>query len=108
MRNLSAIILAAGKGSRMKSNKAKVTFPLAGKSMVQRVVDTALKVDCSKIAVIVGFQKQSVSDCITPDERLEYVEQTEQLGTGHAVMCAKDAFEGLDTDVLILCGDVPL
>jgi bifunctional UDP-N-acetylglucosamine pyrophosphorylase/glucosamine-1-phosphate N-acetyltransferase len=108
LKNLSAIILAAGKGSRMKSNKAKVTFPLAGKSMVQRVVDTALKVDCSKIAVIVGFQKQSVIDCISPDERLEYVEQTEQLGTGHAVMCAKDAFEGLDTDVLILCGDVPL
>ena len=47
-------------------------------------------------------------DCITADERLQYVEQTEQLGTGHAVMCAKDAFEGMDADLLILCGDVPL
>ncbi len=92
----------------MKSDKAKVIFPIAGKAMVQRVVDTALKVDCSKIVIVVGHMKESVMDCITKDKRIEYVEQTQQLGTGHAVICAQDSFENLDVDVLILCGDVPL
>ena len=108
MRPLSAIILAAGKGTRMKSSRAKVTFPIAGKPMVQRVVNTALAVDCHKIAVVIGYLKESVIACLEEDDRLIFVEQTEQLGTGHAVTCAKEAFEHEDSDVLILCGDVPL
>ncbi|NLK49615.1 MAG: bifunctional N-acetylglucosamine-1-phosphate uridyltransferase/glucosamine-1-phosphate acetyltransferase [Candidatus Cloacimonetes bacterium] len=108
MRPLSAIILAAGKGTRMKSSMAKVMFPIAGKPMIERVVNTALAVDCHKIAVVVGHQKESVIQLLEADERIEFVEQAEQLGTGHAVMCAADAFQGDDGDVLILCGDVPL
>lgn len=108
MRSLSAIILAAGKGTRMKSSRAKVTFPIAGKAMVQRVVNTALAVDCNKIAVVIGYLRESVIACLEEDERLAFVVQTEQLGTGHAVMCCEDALRDEDTDVLILCGDVPL
>jgi len=108
MRPLAAIILAAGKGTRMKSERAKVTFPLSDKAMVQRVVDTALAVDCAKISVVVGWKKDTVIASVEDDPRLDYVEQTEQLGTGHAVQMAAESFEDFDGDVLILCGDVPL
>jgi len=108
MKPLAAIILAAGKGTRMKSSRAKVTFPIAGKPMVQRVVNTALAVDCNKIAIVIGYLKESVIGCLEEDDRLVFVEQTEQLGTGHAVMCTEDALKDDAGDVLILCGDVPL
>ncbi|HOZ00723.1 MAG TPA: NTP transferase domain-containing protein [Candidatus Syntrophosphaera sp.] len=108
MTSLAAIILAAGKGTRMKSERAKVTFPLAGKAMIQRVVDTALQAACDRIYVVVGYQKDSVLACLEEDKRLEFVEQNEQLGTGHAVMMAEPAFDTSARDVLILCGDVPL
>lgn len=108
MNALAAIILAAGKGTRMKSNRAKVTFPIAGKPMVQRVVNSAVKINCEKIAVVVGYQKEAVIGCLEDDDRLEFIEQTEQLGTGHAVMITESSFKDFDGDVLILCGDVPL
>ncbi len=108
MSALAAIILAAGKGTRMRSNRAKVTFPIAGKPMVQRVVDTAIKINCDKIAVVVGYQKESVMACLEDDDRLEFIEQKEQLGTGHAVMITEPSFNGFSGDVFILCGDVPL
>lgn len=108
MKPLAAIVLAAGKGTRMKSERAKVTFPIADKAMVQRVVDTALALDCEKILVVVGWKKETVIGALDDDERLDFVEQTEQLGTGHAVQMAARAFSGFSGDVLILCGDVPL
>lgn len=108
MSSIAAIILAAGKGTRMKSSRAKVTFPIADKPMLQRVVDTAVKLKCSKIAVVVGYQKESVIACLEEDERLEFIEQTEQLGTGHAVSICEENFSGFDGDIIILCGDVPL
>lgn len=108
MTNLAAIILAAGKGTRMRSQRAKVTFPIAGKPMIQRVVESAIQVDCSQIIVVVGYQKESVIASISVDKDLEFVEQIEQLGTGHAVMMAEPVFTDLGQDVLILCGDVPL
>ncbi|MCB5285465.1 MAG: NTP transferase domain-containing protein [Candidatus Cloacimonetes bacterium] len=104
----AALILAAGKGTRMKSNRAKVTFPIADKPMVQRVADSASKAGCARICVVVGYQKESVIACLENDKRLEFVEQTEQLGTGHAVMMARPLFTDPDQDVLILSGDVPL
>lgn len=108
MKPLAAIVLAAGKGTRMKSERAKVTFPLADKPMIQRVVDTALELNCSKISVIVGWKKETVIACLDEDDRIEYHEQNEQLGTGHAVLMAADSFADFDGDVFILCGDVPL
>lgn len=108
MKALSAIILAAGKGTRMKSRHAKVTFPIAEKPMIQRVVDTALKMNCEQICVVVGYQKESVIAAIDENEHLQFTEQKEQLGTGHAVLISEPAFVDKDCDVLILCGDVPL
>ncbi|MCB5261147.1 MAG: NTP transferase domain-containing protein [Candidatus Cloacimonetes bacterium] len=108
MKPLAAIVLAAGKGTRMKSERAKVTFPLADKAMVQRVVDTALELDCTKIAVVVGWKKDTVIAALNYNERLSFVEQTEQLGTGHAVQMAMPALKDFSGDILILCGDVPL
>lgn len=108
MRETASIILAAGKGTRMKSEKAKVTFPLAGKSLVHRVVNTSLNINCSKICVIVGYKKEDVIQCIPEHPELTFVEQKEQLGTGHAVIMAKDDFSSFNGDVFILCGDVPL
>lgn len=108
MESLTAIILAAGKGTRMRSNRAKVTFPIAGKPMVQRVVDTASKAGCESIIVVVGYQKESVVACLENDKRLQFAEQSEQLGTGHAVMMAEHLCTDPQQDVLILSGDVPL
>lgn len=108
MKPLAAIVLAAGKGTRMKSERAKVTFPLAGKAMVQRVVNTALDLNCAKIAVVVGWKKETVVGALNYNERLTFVEQTEQLGTGHAVQMAAPALKDFSGDILILCGDVPL
>jgi len=108
MRPLSAIVLAAGKGTRMKSRQAKVTFPIAEKPMIQRVVDTAIKLDCKEVCVVVGYQKESVIAVLEAKECISFVEQTEQNGTGHAVMITEPFFTGKDTDILILCGDVPL
>jgi UDP-N-acetylglucosamine diphosphorylase/glucosamine-1-phosphate N-acetyltransferase len=108
MRELASIILAAGKGTRMKSEKAKVTFPLAGKSLVTRVVETSLKTNCKKIVVIVGYKKEDVVSCIPTHQELVFCEQKEQLGTGHAVMMAEEALRDFNGDVFILCGDVPL
>ena len=108
MKPLAAIVLAAGKGTRMKSERAKVTFPIADNAMVQRVVDTALELDCAKISVVVGWKKDTVIGALDEDDRLEFVEQKEQLGTGHAVQMAAKSLATFEGDVLILCGDVPL
>ncbi len=108
MRPLAAIILAAGKGTRMRSKMPKVTFKIADKPMIQRVVDTALKLDCDTICTVVGFQKETVIAALEDCDRLKFVEQTEQLGTGHAVMITESVFANQDMDIMILCGDVPL
>ncbi|HNX00360.1 MAG TPA: 2-amino-4-hydroxy-6-hydroxymethyldihydropteridine diphosphokinase [Candidatus Cloacimonadota bacterium] len=105
---VATIILAAGKGTRMKSEKAKVTFQLAEKSLVQRVVDTASELDSEIICVVVGYQKESVMDSLEPNEKIRFVEQKEQNGTGHAVMVTEPVFQDFRGDVFILCGDVPL
>ncbi len=108
MKQTAAIILAAGKGTRMKSDKPKVVFPLAGKPLIQWVIDTALQVDCSEIVCVVGYKKEVVIDTVLPDERIDFVEQIEQNGTGHAVMVTRDAMADFEGTVFILCGDVPL
>lgn len=110
-RKLAVVIMAAGKGTRMKDpNVAKVMFPINGKPMVEHVVDLALRLDASKIVVIVGWQKDSVINHLKKifGERVECIEQNPQLGTGHAVMQAEKALKDFDGEVLVLSGDVPL
>ena len=108
MRNTATIILAAGQGTRMKSEKPKVVHELAGKSMINRVVETSFKLDSNLIAVVVGYKKYVVINSIPADEKITFVEQNEQKGTGHAVMMCEDVFRNFDGNVFILCGDVPL
>ncbi len=108
MSSVASIILAAGKGTRMKSNRPKVVFELADKSLVQRVVETAVKAECDLINVVVGYQKETVIGAIETDCELLFSEQVEQNGTGHAVMVARDSMPDFDGEIFILCGDVPL
>jgi UDP-N-acetylglucosamine diphosphorylase/glucosamine-1-phosphate N-acetyltransferase len=102
-----AIILAAGKGKRMKSDVAKVLHPLCGKPMLTYSVDAARALNVEKIIVIVGHQAGDVRKAFK-DEGLIFIEQREQLGTGHAVLQARDVFRSYDGTILILCGDVPM
>jgi len=106
--NIATVILAAGKGTRMKSKWAKVLFPLAGKALVEHVADTATAVDADPVVVVAGYRKDDVIARLSGRERLRFAEQTEQLGTGHAVLMARQALAGFDGVVFILCGDVPL
>jgi UDP-N-acetylglucosamine diphosphorylase/glucosamine-1-phosphate N-acetyltransferase len=111
---LATVILAAGKGKRMKNpDKSKVMFELNDKPLIQYVVELALKIHSDKIVLIVGHQKQSVIDFInkkfTDDiSRIKFAHQDEQLGTGHAIMQTYDELKDFNGDVLILSGDVPL
>jgi UDP-N-acetylglucosamine pyrophosphorylase len=103
--------MAAGKGTRMNNpDKAKVMFTVNGKPMVEHVVELALKLDASRVVVIVGWQKDSVIAHLANayGKNVECVEQNPQLGTGHAVMQAEPALASFDGDVLVLSGDVPL
>lgn len=106
MARCASIILAAGQGTRMKSKKPKVLQELLGKPMVEYVVEAAEAAGSDPILVVVGFGGDQVVE--TLGDRVEYVWQREQLGTGHAVMMAKEYLAGFDGDVLILYGDTPL
>lgn len=107
-RKTSIIILAAGKGVRMRSDLPKVAHRLAGRSLIQRVVNTAEKLHAEMIVVVVGFKKDIVIDCLSDNKNIKFVEQKEQLGTGHAVLVTKDLFKLFSGNVIIMPGDVPL
>lgn len=106
--DIQVIILAAGKGSRMKSNLPKVLHQLAGKTLVQRVVDSCQLMGAYTCHVVVGHGAKRVKDTLTATNiKINFVEQLEQLGTGHAVKMAADELQD-DQLTLILYGDVPL
>lgn len=104
---LGVVILAAGKGTRMKSEQAKVLHCVSGQPMLAYSIGLARKVRAEKIIVVVGHQAEVVKADFR-DEDLIFVEQREQLGTGHAVLQVQPHLEGFAGNVLILCGDVPL
>ncbi|GAA0812410.1 bifunctional UDP-N-acetylglucosamine diphosphorylase/glucosamine-1-phosphate N-acetyltransferase GlmU [Colwellia asteriadis] len=104
--SLSVVILAAGKGTRMRSSLPKVLHTIAEKPMVNHVIDSARHLGASNIYVVYGFGGDILKQQVTGDD-LTFVEQTEQLGTGHAVDQASP-FLNDDEDVLVLYGDVPL
>lgn len=104
---LAIIVMAAGKGTRMKSDLAKVLTPLSGTPMVHHVLDAA-GTDTKKV-VIIGHQADAVRQSIdSAFDGVEYALQTEQLGTGHAVQQAEAALKGFEGNAIILSGDVPL
>jgi UDP-N-acetylglucosamine diphosphorylase/glucosamine-1-phosphate N-acetyltransferase len=92
----------------MKSDKPKVIHELAGTPMINRVVKTALNIKSDLIAIVVGYKKDQVINSIPRNDKIRFVEQNEQKGTGHAVMMAADVFQDFKGTVFILCGDVPL
>lgn len=104
---LSIIILAAGKGTRMKSDKAKVLHPVFDKPMVQHVLAATEPLSSPNRIAIIGHQRQAVMDALA-EEECSFAVQEEQLGTAHAVLIAQDAVADECEDVMILCGDTPL
>lgn len=102
-----ALILAAGKGTRMKSDLAKVLHLLEGRPLLYYSLKAARAAHAEKIVVIVGHQADKVKEAF-PEPDLTFAVQNPQLGTGHAVMQAKDALHDYTGLTVILCGDVPL
>ena len=104
---IAAIILAAGKGTRMKSDTHKVLHPIAGRPMLLHLIDSVKALGAAREVVVVGAGREQVEAAVAP-LGAETAHQAEQLGTGHAVLQAKAALAGFEGDVLILYGDVPL
>lgn len=104
--SLITIILAAGKGTRMKSKLPKVLHCAGGKPMVDHVLDAAIGAGSTENIIIVGFGREQVEAEI--GSRATIVVQEEQLGTGHAVMQARSLIHNWDADIMVLCGDTPL
>jgi UDP-N-acetylglucosamine diphosphorylase/glucosamine-1-phosphate N-acetyltransferase len=104
---LAVVILAAGKGTRMHSDRAKVLHTLASRPLLIHVLDTVAPLNPQRVLVVVGYQAEEVKQ-ICANRPVEFVEQEEQLGTGHAVLQAQAVLEDFEGDVLVLCGDMPL
>jgi bifunctional UDP-N-acetylglucosamine pyrophosphorylase/glucosamine-1-phosphate N-acetyltransferase len=107
MNQLGVILLAAGQGTRMKSDVPKVLHSLGGKALFLHVLQTAKRLDPDLVAIVVGYGADAVQ-ATCADIQINWAIQEKQLGTGHAVLCAQDKFSGFDGDILILSGDVPL
>ncbi len=103
---LGVIILAAGKGTRMKSERAKVLHEVLFEPMLRHVIAALQGLAADPIVVVTGHQSRAVQAAVA-DCGVRFAQQEEQLGTGHAVLCAREAVAGVD-HVLILCGDTPL
>jgi bifunctional UDP-N-acetylglucosamine pyrophosphorylase/glucosamine-1-phosphate N-acetyltransferase len=108
MDNLHIVILAAGKGTRMKSDRPKILHELAGKSLIEHVLKTTQPLGAVNTVLVVGHGGDEVRDALAAHADLQYVVQTPQLGTGHALLQARPLLEGLAGDVLLLYADVPL
>jgi len=106
--NVSIIILAAGLGTRMKSNMAKVLHKVQEKPMISHVLTSACDVAGNDVIVVVGHQADRVKDTCLKVKPVSFAFQKEQKGTGHAVLCAVPELPETVENVIILCGDVPL
>ena len=113
IKDVAAIILAAGLGKRMKSHTPKVLHPVAGRPMLFYPVQVIKNLGLKKAIIIVGHKAEKVMEILdselrTPNSELKFVKQEPQLGTGHAVLCAENVLKAWKGDILILSGDVPL
>jgi len=108
MSKIAALILAAGKGTRMKSDLIKVLHEVAGRPMVRWPLAAAREAGAEELVVVVGHQAEQVRERLSDETGLRIALQEEQLGTGHAVACGLPALPGNSATVLILCGDTPL
>jgi UDP-N-acetylglucosamine diphosphorylase/glucosamine-1-phosphate N-acetyltransferase len=103
-----AIVMAAGMGTRMKSDLPKVLVPVAGRPMVEYVLDALAAAGVDRVIVVVGYRGDDVRCALADRRGLEFVYQAEQLGTGHALMVCREAIDGHDGPVLVLAGDSPM
>lgn len=107
MRNLTLLILAAGKGTRLKSSLPKVLHQLAGRPLIEHVVDAARPLNSSATCVVVGYEARQVQSSLS-HLTVQFSIQEPQLGTGHAVQVASEFWKSKKGDLLVLSGDVPL
>jgi len=105
MKNTAAVIMAGGKGNRMRSDLLKVLHKIAGKPILSYIIDTINQLNLKKTIIIVGHQGEKIRELFGDD--IEYAEQSKQLGTAHAVLQSKKILELFTGNVLILSGDVP-
>ncbi len=101
-----AIVMAAGKGTRMKSKKSKLVHKIYGKEIIRRSIENVRRAGIEQIITVVGYQKEQIEEVL--GDRVMYAVQEEQLGTGHAVMQASKLLEGKKGKVLVLNGDHPI
>src|SRR5436190_149041 len=105
--DFAIVIMAAGKGTRLKSKRAKVLHEIAGQPLLAHVIRAARQiVPAENIHVIIGHQAENVRAAVTP-MGVKFILQAEQRGTGHAIMCAREQVAGYQ-NILVLSGDVPL
>lgn len=104
----TAVILAAGKSTRMKSNRPKVLHEVCGRPMLDHVLRACWDAGCTRAIVVVGHGKDEVKNCFADESRIAWVEQLEQLGTGHAVKVCEAELQKVHGDVFILAGDGPM
>lgn len=105
---IAVAILAAGKGTRMKSDYPKVLHQLGGRSLVERALDSCELIDPSRSLVVIGYQAEAVKQALSHRQNVEFVQQNEQLGTGHAIQTLLPILQDFSGDLLVLNGDVPL
>ena len=106
--SINLVILAAGKGTRMKSDSAKVLHKVAGAPLLIHAMKAGTSLEPQNIVIVAGHEADAVSAAaLAYDESAQIVLQTEQKGTGHAVLCTKDALQGATGDLLVLYGDTP-
>ena len=105
---MNAIILAAGKGTRMQTELPKCAYPFLGKPMVCHIVEACQSANIDNIYVVVGYKKEDIIECLNGYENITYCEQVKQEGTGSAVKVCKEALKDNNELTIILAGDMPL
>jgi bifunctional UDP-N-acetylglucosamine pyrophosphorylase/glucosamine-1-phosphate N-acetyltransferase len=108
MTDLHVVILAAGKGTRMKSARPKVLHELAGRPLIEHVLSTLTQLDAAETVMVIGHGADQVRTALAGYSRLRFVVQAPQLGTGHALLQAEPLLSGRTGTVLLLYADVPL
>ncbi|PJZ69804.1 UDP-N-acetylglucosamine diphosphorylase [Leptospira perolatii] len=103
-----AVVLAAGKGTRMKTDQPKVAVPLNGKALLLHVIEHLKQAGIRKIVVVVGYKKEEVQALCEGISGIHFAEQTEQLGTAHAVLSSESLIKDHQGPILVACGDVPM
>lgn len=106
--SLTAVILAAGKSTRMKSARPKVLHEVCGRSMLAHVLAACWDAGCTRAVVVVGYGKEAVKSSLADERRITWCEQLDQLGTGHAVKCCEAELKRIAGDVFVLAGDGPM